>query len=186
MSKTDRDRPRWNDHFTKIALSAAYVVVPMVVFTIAILVIIFSNLLDLDHCPQSELCPLIDKPGLAVSSDYYINFSVGRLAFVSSLSSTISYALVAAMMTMYGYVVAGQLLHASDTSNRQAVLPTPRGVSTLIRLLNAEMLLMWDLLMSHCRKMLRFQQRSIYRRHTREPRLLRLCRIVFLLGLLAR
>jgi hypothetical protein len=179
-------RRSWNNYTKKILLSSSFVVVPMVAFSIAMFTIVFSNIIDLNHCPQFDLCPYLDVPGPANSSDYYIDFSVGRVAFVSSLSSTISFALVAAMMTMYGYVVASQLLYASETFNKQDILPTPHGTSTLSRLLNAEILLIWDMLCLCYQRLLQYDRRSIKRRKIREPQMLRLCRIAFLLSLSAR
>lgn len=175
MSKTDRERAgSGNEHLTKIAVSASFVVGPMVAFTVAILAIIFSKVIDLDYCPQSELCPHDKGPKLTNGADYYVNFSVCRVAFVSSLSSTFSFALVAAMMTVYGYVIAGQLLQASSsTSSRKSIPLTPHGISTLIRLLDTKMLLMWDMLVSSCRAILRMQGPVGHWRRTRVPRMLR-------------
>ena len=55
-------------------LSAGLIFIPMIAFTITILAVVFPNLIDLDHCPLSELCPALDESRLAFSSDYYIDF----------------------------------------------------------------------------------------------------------------
>jgi hypothetical protein len=79
------------------------------------------------------------------NSAYYVDFPAGRLACVSSLSSTISFTLVAALMTTYGFVVAQQILCLSTSSSASGISPTPRETSTVIRILNAEVPLLRDL-----------------------------------------
>jgi hypothetical protein len=63
--------------------------------------------------PDLSLCPYLDTPGPANSLYHYVDFPAGRLAFILSSSSTISFALVGVLMSMYGYVDASQILHAS-------------------------------------------------------------------------
>lgn len=157
----------------------------MVAFTITILTIVFSHTIDLDECLQHDLCPFNDTSSSANSSDYYVDFPVGRLAFVSSLSSTISFAMVAAIMSLYTYVVACQLLQASELDHEHATLPTPREASNLIRLLNAEIILLLEMMQSCYRRIAR-QKHADQRGKSKGSPLMRRCRIVFLLGLAAR
>lgn len=168
----------------KITFLAFLVVVPIIAFTITLISIVFVNVIDLDECPDRALCPYTRNSGPANSSNYYVDFPVGRLTFVSSLSSTISFALVAAMMSLYGYVVAKQIMHASKESGKQTHLPTPYGASTLIRLLNAESLLLGEMFISHCRRVLR--RKRIQRKPSKQPQLLRMCMSILLLSLGAR
>jgi ABC-type Fe3+ transport system permease subunit len=171
-------------HSKKIIFLAFLVVVPVIAFTITIISIVFVNIVDLNECPDRDLCPYTDSLGPANSSNYYVDFSVGRLAFVSSLSSTISFALVAAMMSLYGYVVAKQIMHVSKEPGSQMSLPTPYGASTLIRLLNAETFLLGDVIVSGCRQILR--RKRVQRKPSKQPQLLRMCMSVLLLSLGAR
>ncbi|KAH6644208.1 hypothetical protein C7974DRAFT_439475 [Boeremia exigua] len=127
-------------HLKKVLLSSAFIVVPMVAFTITVLVVLFSNVVDLDYCPPSQLCNHTVTAGMN-STDYYVDFPVGRLAFVASLSSTFSLALVAAIMTMYGYVVAKQVLSLPEDLGQQTGSPSSHEMSTLIRVLNGEIIL---------------------------------------------
>jgi hypothetical protein len=163
---------------------AFLVVVPIIAFTVTIISIVFVNSIDLNDCPDRDLCPYANSPGPANSSDYYVDFSVGRLAFVSSLSSTISFALVAAMMSLYGYVVAKQIMLASKEPGSQATLPTPYGASTLIRLLNAETFLLGEMFLSGCRQILR--RKRVQKKPSKQPQMLRMCMSVLLLSLAAR
>jgi hypothetical protein len=175
----------WNVDTKKIMLLSSSVVVPMIAFTITMLAIVFSNIIDLNGCPDPGLCPYIGKPGPADSSHYYVDYPVGRLAFISSLSSTISFALLAVMMSMYGYVVASQILDASQGSDGRALLPTPLGMTELIRLLNAEITLLWDMLVGSYHHITQYKRNS--RGHqVKAPRVLRICRIVFVLIITAR
>ncbi|KAJ8108294.1 hypothetical protein OPT61_g8272 [Boeremia exigua] len=180
-AKVSRKKSLWSSHTGKIIFTSSLVIVPMVAFTVTILAIVFTHTIDLDECLQQGLCPYDNTSRPGNSSDYYVDFPVGRLAFVSSLSSTISFALVAAIMSMYGYVVASHLLQTSDLNDAHATLPTPREASILIRLLNAEIILLLEMLQSCYRRILR---RKDVGRSKGSP-LLRRCRTVFLLGLAA-
>jgi hypothetical protein len=175
----------WDAGTKKIMLLSSLVVLPMVAFTVTMLVVVFSNMIDLNGCPDPGLCPYINNTGPANSSHYYVDFPVGRLAFVSSLSSTVSFALLAVMMSMYGYVVASQILYASQGLDGRALLPTPLGTTELIRLLNAEITLLWDIIVGSYHR-IKQKERQSRKDWIKEPRILRLCRIVFVLSITAR
>jgi hypothetical protein len=187
-SPTDRRVPRrtWNAHTKKIILTSSLVVVPMVAFTVALLSMVFANRVNLDHCPHSSLCPYTDGSSPANSSDYYVDISVGRLAFVSSLSSSISFTLVAATMSLYGYIVARDMISVSKFHAGSDDLPNAYGTSAIIRILNAEMAMVWDMLVQVYEKAARNHQGRLRQSHTRTSRMLRLCRVVFLFSLSAR
>jgi hypothetical protein len=129
-----RHKP-WQPHIKKIILACGLVVIPMIAFTITLLCIVFSKIVSLDRCPYPDLCPTNSTD----SAYYYVDFPVGRLAFVSSLSSTISFALMAALMTMYGFIAARRLLSASESTEALGYMPSSFEISVLVRLLNAEM-----------------------------------------------
>ncbi|KAF2821695.1 hypothetical protein CC86DRAFT_470389 [Ophiobolus disseminans] len=111
-------------------------------------------MIDLDYCPYPTLCHRTKPPGTS-KGDYYIDFPVGRLAFVSSLSATISFTLVAAFMVIYSYTAARKLLDASDASQESKDLPSPHDIAVLVRLLNAEIFLLWGLLVYQLRQRFR-------------------------------
>lgn len=127
----------------KIILACALVCVPMIAFTITIICIVFIHQVDLNYCPSPNLCYKPHAGVKAESSDYYVDFPVGRLAFVSSLSSTISFTLVAALMMIYGYVAAHQLFGKSCSTDEHGTLPSPYEFTVIIRLLNAEVFVLW-------------------------------------------
>jgi hypothetical protein len=64
-------------------------------------------------------------------------------------------------------------------------LPSPLGVSTLIRLLNAEITLLWDMVVRSYDQIKQRKRTSVGKK-MKESRVLRLCRIVFVLSITAR
>lgn len=62
------------------------------------------------------------------------------LAFVSSLSAALAGMLVAVQMTLFDYVLAARFCHDSKEASCN-----PYDNSLVIRLLNAEIALLWDL-----------------------------------------
>jgi hypothetical protein len=158
----------------------------MVAATIALLSIVFSNMVDLNHCPYSDLCPYTNGTGPANKYYYYVDTSVGLVAFISSFSSSISFTLVAAMMTLYGYIVARHMTDVSTVYDGESEMPSAYGLSMVIRLLNAEMVVLWDMFVQVYRKAMRNHQENVSLNRMRASRMLLLCRIVFLVSLSAR
>lgn len=104
-----------------------------------------SNRLDEGRCPYSDLCP---DPGLLNSNmsskNHYIAFPAGQLAFISSLSSTISFSLVGILMIIYVYSTVSELLIDEKDKAGRPSLPSPYQFSIIVRLLNAEVLALWE------------------------------------------
>jgi hypothetical protein len=132
-------------HTKHILLASSVVVVPMVTFTAVLLVLVFDNLGDHLYCPYEEICPESPVVNGTSPSHYYVDFPATRLVFVSSLSSTISFALVGALMSIYAYCAAARLTEASVSANQNKRLPTSYQTSLLVRLLNADYLSLWEL-----------------------------------------
>ncbi|KAF2110525.1 hypothetical protein BDV96DRAFT_635562 [Lophiotrema nucula] len=147
-------------HARRILLACSIVVIPMMVFTIIMIWAVFAHSLGRSDCPFPELCPGQDLVNSTLAAHYYIDFSAGRLAFISSLSSTISFALVSVLMMIYAYSTASQLLNSSEDHSRQKVLPSPYQTSMLIRVLNAEMLALYELAESKIKSMFWHSERS--------------------------
>ncbi|KAF2662701.1 hypothetical protein K491DRAFT_773231 [Lophiostoma macrostomum CBS 122681] len=170
----------------KILLASSLVVVPIISFTITILWIVFTNRVGNTKCPYPAICPGPELVNATSPSDYFVDFPAARLAFVSSLSSTISFTLVSAMMTMYAYWAARQLLKSSDTTLSVQQLPNPHQLSVLLRMLNADVLAFWDVV---ARKVIRVfwhkEATSDPNEVNRTPSILRDVILVFLLALLS-
>ncbi|KAF2279921.1 uncharacterized protein EI97DRAFT_370045 [Westerdykella ornata] len=129
----------------KILIATSIIVVPMIAFTIAIIWAVFAKKLDRATCPYPEICPGPELLNVTSNANYYVDFDAGRLAFISSLSATISFALVSILMMIYAYSAASQLLRSSDDSDQRTALPSPYQVSLLLRVLNAEILALGEL-----------------------------------------
>lgn len=186
FARISRSKRIWEVHTRKILLSSASFILPMVAFTIALLAVVFLKRIDLDHCPYPELCPYLHGRGPSNSSACYVDISVGRLAFVSSLSSTVSFALISSLMTMYGYVVAKQLLQASTKTVSTDLLPTPQKLSYLIRMLNAEAVLLYEMSSQRSGRRSSPSTGTARQKGNAAPQIFRTCRTVLLLCILAR
>lgn len=132
-------------HSLRIVLACGLVILPMLAFTIALVYIVFTNLLDHTPCPYPDLCPGPELLNTTSGSYYYVDFSATRLAFLASLSSSISFSLVSILMSIYAYSIARDLLYSSMSTDREKLLPSPYQMSVLIRLLNADLLMLWEL-----------------------------------------
>lgn len=101
-----------------------------------LLALIFSRIET--HSSQSDMDDAIILNGAnnALSSGfYYVNYSATRLAFVSSLSSTLALALVpVAMSLLYAYVAAAALQRASLLQQHER-LPSPFQFKILLQML---------------------------------------------------
>lgn len=135
----------WEAHTWKIFLASSLIVIPMVAFTITILWVVFANKLHQAGCPYPELCPGPDVVNITSPSHYYIDFSATQLAFISSWSSTVSFMLISAFMTIFGYSIAKTFLSSSTSPVEPNALPAPYQLSVMIRLLNADLLYLWEL-----------------------------------------
>lgn len=148
----------WEPYTRNILFACGLVVLPMVAFTMTILWVVFANRLDEARCPYSDLCPDRSHLNSNMSSEnYYVAFPAGRLAFISSLSATISFGLVGILMIIFAYSTASELLIDGKDDTGKSSLPSPYQFSLIVRLLNAEVLalceVIWDnIKMSFARK----------------------------------
>lgn len=133
----------WQPYTQKIFVHCLIVTTPMVVSSLIILGIVYSNIVTSD-CASQELCPGSGAINITSASFYFVDFSAARLAFISSWSATVSFALVGFLMAFASYANAASLLRASERDD-QDDLPSPHQMSVLLRVLNAEMMTLWDL-----------------------------------------
>ncbi|KAF2266170.1 hypothetical protein CC78DRAFT_160888 [Lojkania enalia] len=173
----------WRPHTSKIILACSLIVIPITTFTIALLWIVFTNLLGKTDCPYPDLCPGSDLLNTTSNGVYYIDYSATRLAFLASLSSSISFSLVNILMAIYGYLIARQLLGYSENKGNERLLPSPYQTSILIRVLNAEILTLYDLITERIKDVFWRRERSGERKQ-KSPRILRSSILVFLLCIL--
>jgi hypothetical protein len=180
--KSPRSSWSWKPQTKKIVLACVLVTVPMVVFSAVILGIVYAKRVNLEYCPIPDLCPSLDGRNSSDSSNYYVDFPVGQLSFVSSLSSTVSFTQIAAMMTLYGYIVARQLLNTPSPFESQKELLTPHGMTMLLRSLNGEIFLLWDMCLHYLGSKL-WRRRTVVPKRAKYPHVLRMSLIMFILTL---
>ncbi|KAH7371540.1 hypothetical protein BKA66DRAFT_590917 [Pyrenochaeta sp. MPI-SDFR-AT-0127] len=130
-------------HIRKIISQCLIVAIPMLASSLLIISIVYANLIN-QNCPFAELCPEPSALNVTSKDYYYIDFPAARLAIISSGSSTISFALVGFLMAIYAYTNAASLLRASEKADHES-LPSPYQMSILLKVLNAEFMVLWDL-----------------------------------------
>ena len=182
-------RPLWSPHrkthTRNILVACCVVALPMVAFTLIILAFVFANTVNNHGCSFNDLCSAAGLMNATSNSYYYVDFSATSLVFISSWSSTISFALVSVLMTIHAYSVAAQLLRVSSSEEDVGAGLSPYQLSLLLRVLSAELLTLWELLNPRGRRAL---QRAKTTRSCREakPTILRKSVALLCLGVLIR
>ncbi|KAF1364665.1 hypothetical protein EJ07DRAFT_151120 [Lizonia empirigonia] len=146
---------RISTHTHKILVACGLIVFPMIIFTSVVLAFVFSNTVSNQGCSFDDLCPAAGLINATSSTYYYVDFSATSLVFISSWSSTISFALVVVLMSMYAYSIAAQMLHHPDFAPQLGNGLSPYQLSLVIRVLNAEILSLWSLVQPLSRKTIR-------------------------------
>ncbi|KAL5446676.1 hypothetical protein PMIN07_001393 [Paraphaeosphaeria minitans] len=172
-------RNPWRAHTRKIFLACGIVVIPMIAFTIAIIWVVFANLINENRCPYPELCPGRDILNASSKHYYYVDYPAARLVFISSWSSTVSLSFVGMLMTLFGYLIASQMLRTSS-AEQSTRLPSPYQTSILMRVLNADLFALWDLGTNKVKAMFWKKEKSNDSGNARSPPLLRSAILVFL------
>jgi hypothetical protein len=161
-AKTDRPKHdhsvppiRVQTHTNNILTACGLTVVPMVAFTSIALAFVFANTIRNQGCSFDNLCPTAGLINATSEAYYDVDFSATSLVFIASWSSTISFALVGSLMSMYAYLAATQMLHHPDLATRDGNSLSPYQLSLIIRVLSAEVLSLWSLIRPSGRKTLR-------------------------------
>jgi hypothetical protein len=192
LKKSEKVRSRRQDepgrtHRKRILAGCALVAVPMVVFTIAVLALVFSNILENTACPHREICPEQPLVNITSKSNYYVDCPAARLVWISSFSSTVSFALIGVIMSMFAYHSAAQLLAASSQPNETKRLPSPYQTSLLLRILSSDYFSIWDtILYSRSKSSQRAGKKAKSSRDQRKKTLLFHPIAILCLGILAR
>jgi hypothetical protein len=173
-------------HSKHILLASSVVVIPMITFTVVILVLVYANLASNLHCPYGEICPQSPVINITKPSNYYVDFPATRLVFISSWSSTVSFALVSALMSIFAYFAAARLRDASVSQDQSRCLPTSYQTSLIVRLLNADYLSLWELSRPRRRWSFRRGTKSKLPEQAPKPAVLQASIFVLCLALLAR
>jgi hypothetical protein len=171
----------WKTKARPIIMSCSLAFVPMIAFTATILWLVFGHLVQSVACPYEELCP---KDGAlnstADTSNYYVDFPAARLVFIASWSSTMSFSLIGCLMALQAYVAAWKILYVQD---RLEPTISPYQMSVLLRILNAELLALYELVCAKFKDV--FWDRS-KRCSQRGPPALRSSIVIFFASITAR
>jgi hypothetical protein len=168
-------------HMRSIILQSLFVCVPMLASSAVVIYIVYSNIVT-EKCPVEALCP--KSPNTTSNRHYLVDFPAAQLAFISSGSATVSFALLGALMTMYSYVIAASFLRASEKTVYRS-LPTQCHMSALLRLLNAEMTMLLELASSTIQRVFWHREKHEATPH-HSPKLIRRCSTVFTIGIITR
>jgi hypothetical protein len=171
-------------HNKEIVIACSLILLPMLGFSVLILGLVFDKNFRLNDCPYPELCHDVNSLDLLRGRNYYVDFPVGRLAFISSLSATIGFGCVAALMTLFSVIIARQFYDARDLSNGLENTPSPHDITLIIRLLDAETSLLWELATRLVRHITFRSPSGAAKRQGRKPRVVYACLLVFGLCLL--
>lgn len=132
-------------HSKHILLASSIGVVPMITFTVVILVLVYANLASHLGCHYDAICPHSPVVNVTKASYYYVDYPATQLVFISSWSSTVSTVLVSALMSIFAYCAAARLTDASVSQDQSRCLPTSYQTSLIVRILNAYYLSLWEL-----------------------------------------
>jgi hypothetical protein len=169
---------RISAHTHDILVACSLIVVPMILFTSVSLALVFSNTSSNQGCSFDDLCPTAGLINATSNNYYYVDFSATSLVFISSWSSTISFALIGILINVYAYSVAAQILHHPDLAPQHGNSLRPFQLSLMLKVLNAEVLSLWSLLQPLGRKSLR-KTNDQESHQTISPRPLRRSLVVF-------
>ena len=89
------------------------------------------------------------------------------------------------LMTLFGYLVASQMLRTSSAED-QVKLPSPYQTSILMRVLNADVLALWDQGSRKLKKVFWTSEQSSDSGESRSPQLVRTSVMMFLFCLFGR
>ncbi|KAF1971268.1 hypothetical protein BU23DRAFT_570044 [Bimuria novae-zelandiae CBS 107.79] len=129
--------PSLASYYKTIAISCAWVVLPMTVFTAVVLWMIFHHKIAPSVCPNPDMCLTAAELNNSISGAYIVDFSAAHLVFIASWSSTVSFMLTGVLMTLHGFSLARRWLRTTQSGDSY-LCPTPYQTSLTLRLINAE------------------------------------------------
>jgi hypothetical protein len=171
----------WKSHSRKIVIYCLLITTPMIGSSLAIARIVYANSID-EKCLSEELCPGSDIIGATSANYFYVDFPAARLALISSVSSTLSFTLIGYLMTITAYNTAASFLRMSKNGVHEE-LPSPYQLSLLLRVLNAELIVLWTLAWSKMKRVFLHGERT---GDSRPPHILRTGVVLLMTGIIAR
>ncbi|KAI9765133.1 MAG: hypothetical protein M1840_007840 [Geoglossum simile] len=126
--------------YTDICFAFSVITIPMVLFSIILLYLVFGHRVAESEFRYPELR---DPTAQASSGAYFVEVSAPTLVFIASWSSTLALSLVSVVITLYSYSVALGIVKRSEGSD-YAGLPTPYQLGILVRLMNGSLGALWS------------------------------------------
>jgi hypothetical protein len=164
----------------RILWQSSLVTIPMIASSIVVIWIVYANLVS-ESRPDEALGP--QSTNATFKNHYLIDFPAARLAFISSWSATISFALLGVLMAIYSYVNAASYLRVSEKQERGS-LPQSDDTTMLLRLLDAEFMAFVELVFATLKSV--FWHHDKTEGASRTTRLLTNCSAVFTIGIIVR
>jgi hypothetical protein len=164
----------------RILWQLSLITVPMIASSVVVIWIVHANLVS-ESRPDEALGPQTINE--TYEHYYLIDFPAARLAFISSWSATISFALLGVLMAIYSYVNAAAYLRVSEKKGHES-LPGSNDTTMLLRLLNAEFTAFFELVFATLKSV--FWHLDKTESASRTPRLLTNCSTVFAVGIIVR
>ena len=127
----------WSD----IILQTTFVVLPMTVFPVVLVAVIYTHQLTQGAVRKGEGGALVAHNG----NNVYTNYNSTTLVFIASWSSTVALALVGSIMTLYSYCVARSLLRHHGGAS--PALPTAYHLYLMVGILAGTMKTLLDWLL---------------------------------------
>lgn len=122
---------RMSGRFSDIFLNALLLIVPMLLFSGALLGLVFTYRVN-HHEPlhsNLEIFGETNEKGV-----YYVDFPATRLIFISSWSSSIAPMLGASMLALWSYPVARKVFESRNRADK-TTLPTPYQLALIVTML---------------------------------------------------
>lgn len=141
-----RTRKRGNEtrrisRATDVVLNTIALTIPMLLFCIALLFLVFHHRVHRHSLPSDSLT--LQDPG-GEQGYYHVKISSTYLIFVASWSSTLAPLLAACITTLWSFPVAADMMKASTTEIRDR-LPTPYQLAlTLLMLESGGWISLWQ------------------------------------------
>jgi len=176
----------WAPHTRGVVAACALVFIPITLFTIVLLSLVFRYEINEATCPYHEMCPGSNRMNRTTNSHYYIDFPAARLVFIASWSSTISFASVGILMAIYGHLASHQLIHDSGSENSKTLLPSPYQTSLIVRAVNGDFLVLWELFSRKIKSIFWKMEQEPEDQHKYRSRTLRKSVSVFVCCVIAR
>jgi hypothetical protein len=168
-------------HTRKIILQSILVSVPMLASSTTVLYIVYANIVN-GSCPEDVLCSSVDNG--TYNGHYLIDFPAARLAFISSGSATVSFALLGVLMSMYTYINAASFIRTYE-KNTDSPLQTPNQTIVVLKVLNAEMTVLWELAFSKIKRVFWHREADDDTSY-QSPGLVKRCTAALVAGIVAR